>query len=149
VLPESRGNRGTAAAEIRGMIRWRNFQAKAAFRSPPRNRHACLHPPWKNHLEGIVNSVVRGLPTGKLEGTNNMIKTSRRMACGFHDTPYFFWKIMENSHNLYGHWESTKILCWTNIKSTKLAFRRIGMHKKRVPRLNWELYLLAEKLQAT
>jgi hypothetical protein len=66
----------------------------------------------ENHLDGIVNAVILGLSTGKVEGTNNMIKTTRRMAYGFHDTQYFFWKIMENSRKPYGHWKSPKI--WLN-----------------------------------
>jgi transposase len=106
-------------------------QLKAAFRSPPRNAHAVRQSflQWiafalqsgvpeaiqfastvENHLDGIVNAVILGLSTGKVEGTNNMIKTTRRMAYGFHDTQYFFWKIMENSRKPYGHWKSPKIL---------------------------------------
>ena len=40
----------------------------------------------EKHLEGIVHAIVLGLSTGKLEGTNNMIKTTRRCAYGFRDT---------------------------------------------------------------
>jgi hypothetical protein len=57
----------------------------------------------ENHLDGIINAVVLGLYSGKVEGTNNMIKTT----AGWR---YFFWKIMENSPTPYGHGKSPKIL---------------------------------------
>ena len=46
-------------------------------------------------LEGILNHADHPISSGKLEGTNNLIKTIRRKAYGFHDTQYFFLKIME------------------------------------------------------
>jgi transposase len=49
------------------------------------------------HLEGILNHADHPISSGKLEGTNNLIKTIRRKAYGFHDTKYFFLKIMEAS----------------------------------------------------
>lgn len=49
------------------------------------------------HLEGILNHADHPISSGKLEGTNNLIKTIRRKAYGFHDTQYFFLKIMEAS----------------------------------------------------
>lgn len=49
------------------------------------------------HLEGILNHAEHPIHSGKLEGTNNLIKTIRRKAYGFHDTQYFFLKIMEAS----------------------------------------------------
>jgi transposase len=51
----------------------------------------------ENHLEGILNHAEHPISSGKLEGTNNLIKTIRRKAYGFHDTQYFFLKIMEAS----------------------------------------------------
>ena len=64
----------------------------------------------EKHLEGIVHAIVLGLSTGKLEGTNNMIKTTRRCAYGFRDTQYFFSKIYGNSRKPSQSWLSHKIL---------------------------------------
>ena len=64
----------------------------------------------EKHLEGIIHAIVLGLSTGKLEGTNNMIKTTRRSAYGFRDTQYFFSKIYENSRKPSQIWLSHKIL---------------------------------------
>jgi transposase len=63
-----------------------------------------------NHLDGIVNHARFPISTGKLEGTNNMIKTIRRKAYGLPDTPYFFWKIMEASRKPYAHFKSHRFL---------------------------------------
>jgi transposase len=51
----------------------------------------------ESHIEGIVNHADHPISSGKLEGTNNLIKTIRRKAYGFRDTQYFFLKIMEAS----------------------------------------------------
>ncbi len=51
----------------------------------------------ESHIEGIVNHADHPISSGKLEGTNNLIKTIRRKAYGFRDTEYFFLKIMEAS----------------------------------------------------
>lgn len=64
----------------------------------------------ESHLEGIVNHANYPISTGKLEGTNNMIKTIRRKAYGLPDTPYFFWKIMEASRKPYAHFKSHRFL---------------------------------------
>lgn len=64
----------------------------------------------ERHLEGIINAIRYGVSTGILEGTNNMIKTIRRQACGFRDTRYFFSKIYENSRRPYRFRVSHKIL---------------------------------------
>ena len=64
----------------------------------------------ERHLEGIIDAIVLGLSTGRLEGTNNMIKTTRRCAYGFRDTQYFFYKIYENSRKPTQNWLSHKIL---------------------------------------
>ncbi len=63
-----------------------------------------------NHLEGIVNHARFPISTGKLEGTNNMIKTIRRKSYGLPDTPYFFWKIMEASRKPYAQFKSHRFL---------------------------------------
>lgn len=64
----------------------------------------------ERHLEGIIDAIALGLSTGRLEGTNNMIKTTRRCAYGFRDTQYFFYKIYENSRKPTQNWLSHKIL---------------------------------------
>lgn len=64
----------------------------------------------EHHLHGIVNHAHYPISTGKLEGTNNMIKTLRRKAYGLPDTPYFFWKIMEASRRPYTHFTSHRFL---------------------------------------
>ena len=51
----------------------------------------------KNHLEGICNYASYQITTGKVEGTNNMIKTLRRKHYGIPDDDYLFLKIMDES----------------------------------------------------
>jgi len=51
----------------------------------------------KNHLEGICNYASYQITTGKVEGTNNMIKTLRRRHYGIPDDDYLFLKIMDES----------------------------------------------------
>ena len=51
----------------------------------------------KNHLEGICNYASYQITTGKVEGTNNMIKTLRRRHYGILDDDYLFLKIMDES----------------------------------------------------
>ena len=51
----------------------------------------------ENHLEGICNYAHFHITTGKVEGTNNMIKTLRRRHYGLPDDDYFFLKIMDES----------------------------------------------------
>ena len=60
----------------------------------------------ENHLEGILNHADHPISSGKLEGTNNLIKTIRRKAYGFHDTQYFFLKIMEASRRPRARYQS-------------------------------------------
>ena len=50
----------------------------------------------KNHLEGICNYASYQITTGKVEGTNNMIKTLRRRHYGIPDDDYLFLKIMDD-----------------------------------------------------
>lgn len=49
------------------------------------------------HRDGIVNHAIDRISSGKVEGTNNLIKTVRRKAYGYTDTHYFFLKIMYES----------------------------------------------------
>ena len=49
------------------------------------------------HYDGIIAHAVYHISTGKVEGTNQMIKTLRRKSYGFPDDEYFFLKIMDAS----------------------------------------------------
>ena len=49
----------------------------------------------KNHFDGIVSHAEFGISSGKVEGTNNKIKTLRRQCYGLPDNEYFFLKIMD------------------------------------------------------
>jgi transposase len=51
----------------------------------------------KNHYDGIIIHATYKISTGKVEGTNQMIKTLRRKSYGLPDDEYFFLKIMDAS----------------------------------------------------
>ena len=51
----------------------------------------------EKHREGIINYVDYPIDTGKLEGTNNKVKVTKRMAYGFSDVEYFKLKIKQQS----------------------------------------------------
>ena len=51
----------------------------------------------ENHKEGIVNHAQFKVSTGKVEGTNAMIKALRRKHYGIPDDDYFFLKIFDAS----------------------------------------------------
>ncbi len=51
----------------------------------------------QSHYDGIIAHATYNISTGKVEGTNQMIKTLRRQSYGFHDDEYFFLKIMDAS----------------------------------------------------
>ena len=51
----------------------------------------------RDHYDGIINHAVFKISTGKVEGTNQMIKTLRRKSYGIPDDEYFFLKIMDAS----------------------------------------------------
>lgn len=63
-----------------------------------------------NRWTGIINHTVHNISSGKLEGTNNMIKTTRRKSYGFRDTNYFFMKIIENSMHSRYYYKSHRFL---------------------------------------
>lgn len=65
----------------------------------------------EKHLTGIINHAEFPISNGKLEGTNNLIKTIRRKSYGIPDTRYFFLKIMEASRRPYRQYKSHKKLC--------------------------------------
>ncbi len=52
-----------------------------------------------DHVEGIVNHAVHRISSGRIEGTNNKIKTIRRQGYGYADTEYFFLKIMDTTRH--------------------------------------------------
>ena len=53
------------------------------------------------HFEGIIAHGTYRISSGKVEGTNNLIKTVRRKAFGYRDNDYFFLKIMDESRRQY------------------------------------------------
>lgn len=53
------------------------------------------------HFEGIVAHGYYSLSSGKVEGTNNMIKTIRRQGYGYPDDDYFFLKVFDASRRTY------------------------------------------------
>lgn len=65
----------------------------------------------RRRIRGLVNHATYPITNGKLEGTNNLVKTIRRQSYGFRDTQYFFWKIMEASRRPYLRYKSHRILC--------------------------------------
>lgn len=50
-----------------------------------------------NHYDGIIAHATYQISTGRVEGTNQMIKTLRRKSYGYPDDEYFFLKIMDAS----------------------------------------------------
>jgi len=48
----------------------------------------------RKHEDGILNHCQHNIDNGKIEGTNNKIKTLKRNAYGFHDVEYFKLKIL-------------------------------------------------------
>ena len=52
-----------------------------------------------SHYSGIIAHATYRISTGKVEGTNQMIKTLRRKSYGIPDDEYFFLKIMDSSRN--------------------------------------------------
>ena len=55
----------------------------------------------ENHFESIIANGTYKIYSGKVEGTNNLIKTVRRKAYGYRDNDYFFLKIMDESRSEY------------------------------------------------
>lgn len=51
----------------------------------------------EKRMDGILSHVAFPISNGPLEGTNNMIKSLRRLAFGYRDTRYFFLKIWDAS----------------------------------------------------
>ena len=51
----------------------------------------------ENHMDGIISHATMNISSGRVEGTNNMIKTLRRKGYGYPDDDYFFLKIIDQS----------------------------------------------------
>ena len=51
----------------------------------------------RNHYSGILSHAIYPISTGRVEGTNQMIKTLRRKSYSIPDDEYFFLKIMDAS----------------------------------------------------
>ena len=51
----------------------------------------------RDHYDGIISHATYHISSGRVEGTNQMIKTLRRKSYGFPDDEYFFLKIMDAS----------------------------------------------------
>ncbi|MFC2647291.1 MAG: transposase [Coriobacteriaceae bacterium] len=51
----------------------------------------------ENHMKGIISHARVHISSGKVEGTNQMIKTLRRKGYGYPDDEYFFLKIIDAS----------------------------------------------------
>lgn len=51
----------------------------------------------EGHMDGIVAHARHQISSGKVEGTNGMIKTLRRAGYGYPDDEYFFLKIFDSS----------------------------------------------------
>lgn len=52
----------------------------------------------QNHLDGIIMHAKYRISTGKVKGTNNKIKTTKRLAYGYRDDEYFFLKILDTTN---------------------------------------------------
>ncbi len=55
----------------------------------------------ESHFKSIIAHGTYKIYPGKVEGTNNLIKTVRRKAYGYRDNDYFFFKIMDESRREY------------------------------------------------
>ena len=51
----------------------------------------------EKRMDGILSHVAFPISNGPLKGTNNMIKSLKRLAFGYRDTRYFFLKIWDAS----------------------------------------------------
>lgn len=51
----------------------------------------------EGHMDGIVTHAGHRISSGKVEGTNQMIKTLRRTGYGYPDDEYFFLRVFDAS----------------------------------------------------
>lgn len=70
--------------------------------------------------EGILSRVEYPISTGPLEGLNNMIKVTKRVAYGYRDMEYFFLKLFDKSRHNIKHRTFKQVLEKRHIKN--LAF---------------------------
>ena len=52
-----------------------------------------------NHYDGIISHATIKISSGKIEGINNKIKSTRRQAYGYPDDEYFFLKVVDLSRH--------------------------------------------------
>ena len=55
-----------------------------------------------SHTEGIIAHAKHKISSGRVEGTNTMIKTLRRAGYGYPDDEYSFLKIFDRSRRFVG-----------------------------------------------
>ena len=65
----------------------------------------------ENHFEGIIAHATYRISSGKVEGINNLIKSTRRRSYGFRDDDYFFLKILDASRRDTKSFKKTPKLC--------------------------------------
>lgn len=76
------------------------------------NRHLLwFHRLLENHFEGIIAHATFGLSSGKVEGTNRMIKGVRSQGYGYPDDEYFFLKLFDASRRVYVRNQKSHKLC--------------------------------------
>ena len=64
-----------------------------------------------HHFEGIIAHATYKISAGKIEGTNQKIKTLRRHGYGYPDDEYFFLKIMDTSRKEYVRNQPSHKIC--------------------------------------
>jgi transposase len=67
--------------------------------------------------EGILSRVEYPISTGPLEGLNNMIKVTKRVAYGYRDMEYFFLKLFDKSRHHIKHRTFKKVYEQRNSKN--------------------------------
>ena len=55
-----------------------------------------------SHMGGIIAHAKRKIGSGRVEGTNTMIKTLRRAGYGYPDDEYLFLKVFDRSRRFVG-----------------------------------------------
>ena len=55
----------------------------------------------ENHMFGIITHATYNISSGKIEGLNNVIKTTRKQGYGYPDDEYFFLKLFDASRRTY------------------------------------------------
>jgi len=55
----------------------------------------------ETRIDGIISRVKYPISNGPLEGLNNMIKVTKRVAYGYRDDEYFFYKLFDKKLDRY------------------------------------------------